>query len=47
MLQESLAGENVDHQLVQKALAKIEIGNRAKKENLEGLHSKKKKTLSG
>ena len=49
-LQESLPGKNVDRQLVQKALAKIEIGTERKRKidsDLEVLHSKKKKTLSG
>ena len=49
-LQESLAGKNVDRQLVQKASAKIEIGTEQKRQiesDLEVLHSKKKKALSG
>ena len=50
ILQKSLAGKNVDRQLVQKALTKTEIGTEQKsniESGLEVLHSKKKKALSG
>ena len=43
MLQESLAGENVGRQLVQKALAKIEIGTEQKRKIWKGCIPKRRK----